>query len=118
MNLAKRYIEEKNEVGEVISEYRLYRHMNTYRKTLLKYHPEVVEYVEKEKAAQKLNKVRSIEDERIERIKESFEIITTYGEYPSIERVVEASEISKKYIQTHPRVKEVFLDLRRKYIEG
>ncbi|WP_336765900.1 TniQ family protein [Paenibacillus sp. USHLN196] len=117
MNLAKGYIEEKNEVGEVISEYRLYRNMNTYRRTLLKYHPEVVEYVEKEKEAQKLNKARSIEDERIERIKEAFDIIITHGEYPSMVRVTEASEVSKKYIQTHPRVKEVFLDLRRKYIE-
>ncbi|VTR48196.1 Uncharacterised protein [Actinobacillus pleuropneumoniae] len=91
--------------------------MNTYRKTLLKYHPEVVKYVEKEKATQKLKKVRSIEDDRIERIKESFEIITTYGEYPSIVRIAEVSDVSKKYINTHPRVKEVFLDLRRRYIE-
>lgn len=118
LNLAKRYVEQKNKVGEVISEYKLYRNMNTYRRTLLKYHPEVVEYVEKEKATQKLNKVRSIEDERIERIKESFEFITTHGEYPSMERVIEASEVSKKYIQTHPRVKEAFLELRRRYIES
>ncbi|MEO2255402.1 TniQ family protein [Paenibacillus amylolyticus] len=118
LNLINEYVQKKNELGESITDTHLYRSMNTTRKTILKYYPDLVNYVEQEKIMQKANQTRSLEDERIKRIQESFDLITTHGEYPSYERIVEISEVPKKYIRTHPRVKEVFLNLRRGYMVG
>ncbi|MBB6023595.1 hypothetical protein HNR77_004696 [Paenibacillus sp. JGP012] len=118
LNEIRNYIQIKNELFESIFDAQLYHFLNTTRKTMLKYYPDIVEYIEEEKAKQKMSQTRSLEDERIERIKESFDLIKAHGEYPSYERIVEVSEVPKKYIITHPRVKEIFLNLRREYIEG
>ncbi|QGG55064.1 TniQ family protein [Paenibacillus sp. B01] len=109
---AQEYIEKQIANEEIISDIPLYSFMGTSKKTVNRYYPDLLEWIEVQKKRQEEIIVREIEQKRIEQINEAITFIVNSGEYPSIERVVELSGVPKKYIRTHKEVKAAFEEKR------